>query len=172
MSDKTDTSNVKSEKNMNDVTVTLYYANWCGHCVKFKPTWEELKLRVDNLNGSKELEDKLISKITLKEYEDSEIKGNLELQKKVEGFPTIVITVANKDIKFEGERSIDNILKAVYESIDVSMTLTDSASDPESSKGDKQDGGSRVDYRKKYHKYKAMYAELVEKYKKLKFKNN
>lgn len=161
---------------MSEITVTLYYANWCGHCTKFKPTWEKLKLKVDELNESGELEKKEIKKITLKEYEDAEIKGKPELEKKVEGFPTIVITVGSKDIKFDGERSIDNILNAVYESVDLSMKLSESNLESENSESAPQErnvtqnGGSRVDYRKKYHKYKAMYAELVQKYKKTSIK--
>ena len=30
--------------------VTLYYADWCGHCTKFKPTWEGIK-QVFKLNN-------------------------------------------------------------------------------------------------------------------------
>ena len=27
----------------NDVKVILYYAEWCGHCQRFKPEWAKLK---------------------------------------------------------------------------------------------------------------------------------
>ena len=28
---------------MSDTKITLYYADWCGHCTSFKPTWQALK---------------------------------------------------------------------------------------------------------------------------------
>ena len=30
------------------VQITLYHANWCGHCVNFKPTWETMKSNPKN----------------------------------------------------------------------------------------------------------------------------
>ena len=31
------------------VQITLYHAKWCGHCVKFMPTWEAMKSNPKNL---------------------------------------------------------------------------------------------------------------------------
>ena len=28
--------------------IYFYYANWCPHCVNFKPTWNKIKEYIDN----------------------------------------------------------------------------------------------------------------------------
>ena len=34
--------------------ITLYYANWCGHCKRFKPVWNSIKpiLKANNVKVS------------------------------------------------------------------------------------------------------------------------
>lgn len=94
---------------MKDIIITLYYANWCEYSRNFRIIWNELKLKVNELNESSELNEKGIRNIILEEFEHDEIK-----EKKVDGFPTIVITFDNKNIEYNGKRSIDNILNQVY----------------------------------------------------------
>lgn len=78
--------------------VTLYYANWCGHCKTFKPVWDSLKPYFDKNN------------VQYEDYEDGsnpdEIKKN-----KIEAFPTIMIE--NNGIKYEynGERTVDGLVR-------------------------------------------------------------
>ena len=31
------------------LSVTLYYADWCGHCNDFKPEWKKLNENISNL---------------------------------------------------------------------------------------------------------------------------
>ena len=36
---------------MSSVKVELYYANWCGHCNRFKPEWEKVKKEISEKYG-------------------------------------------------------------------------------------------------------------------------
>lgn len=78
-------SKLKDEK-----TIYLFKAEWCPHCRSFKPTWESLK---------KELEDKIKFVTYDSEKNSSEIKSF-----KIEGFPTIILTVGDKAIEYVGPR--------------------------------------------------------------------
>ena len=81
--------------------VTLYYADWCGHCTKFKPTWEGIK-QVFKLNN-----------IKFEEFEDLK-NENIIKQKGIEAYPTIII---NKDkeeeYKYSGKMDPDSIITEV-----------------------------------------------------------
>lgn len=61
--------------------LTFYYADWCGHCQKFKPEWNKLKqyLETSDLNNSLILEE--ISSENQKRCADAGIKG----------FPVIIL---------------------------------------------------------------------------------
>lgn len=83
---------VKAEK------IELYYANWCSHCIKFKPTWDKLKVELDKHN------------ISYNEYEDSTINSQ---EKGITGYPTIKITVDGKETEYSGPRNASNILDAL-----------------------------------------------------------
>ena len=81
--------------------ITLYYADWCGHCRRFKPTWEALK-NVFKKNN-----------VEYVEYEDSKHEGIIQ-NAGVEGFPTIRITNnKGEEYDYNGERSADGILHEV-----------------------------------------------------------
>jgi thioredoxin-related protein len=68
--------------------LTFYYADWCGHCQKFKPEWEKLKnyLKTSDLNNSLILEE--ISSENQKRCTDAKIKG----------FPAIILQKSNGSI--------------------------------------------------------------------------
>lgn len=87
--------------------ISLFYADWCGHCRTFKPIWDALKKEFIKNN------------IEYKEYEDSE---NEEIIKKegIDGFPTIKIK-KDDDIEYEymGERSANGILNEILPNLQI-----------------------------------------------------
>jgi thiol-disulfide isomerase/thioredoxin len=126
------------------IKVQLFYANWCGHCNKFKPEWEQFKKLADGDN------------IKHEEYEADKDKQKVD-EANVSGFPTIRITMNGNTEDYNGERTADAILSFVK-------------GDKKSMSGGgnpNQCGGKRLrkslnpsheDYYKiKYWKYKAKY---------------
>ena len=76
--------------------VMLFYADWCGHCTKFKPVWENLKKDFDNKNI---------------DYEEFEASNEEIMQKyNIEGFPTIKIVQEDQITDYSGQRDRDSIL--------------------------------------------------------------
>lgn len=76
-----------------EVDVTLYYANWCGHCVNFKPEWKTFKKSIEKMNNKYKN-----VKIKVDEYEHSNLEkiGGAKINgNDIEGFPTIKIKITN-----------------------------------------------------------------------------
>ena len=83
--------------------VELFYADWCGHCQRFKPEWAKLKKQLDSNN------------IGWGEYESQKDASRMS-KEGIEGFPTIKITKNGKKEDYNGERTasaIMNYLKGV-----------------------------------------------------------
>ena len=78
--------------------ITLYYAEWCGHCQTFKPVWKNIKKDLEKNN------------IEYKEYEHSKNSNEIS-NANIQGFPTIRITRNNKTYDYEGPRTQKDILK-------------------------------------------------------------
>ena len=91
---------------MSNTKITLYYADWCGHCKNFKPTWESLKKVFDKNN------------IEWKEYEDTKDEKVIE-QAQISGFPTIIIEKYGNSYQYNGERSPDAILHELIPNIQI-----------------------------------------------------
>ncbi len=123
--------------------ITLYYANWCGHCQRFKPVWEELKKELKALN------------VESAEYEDGQNKKEIE-KAGVNGFPTIRITKNGNTYEYQGPRTVDALIKEL--------------TDPNVGTGKPvsvQTGGANHSdalYKEKYLKYKAKYMKLKALY--------
>ena len=86
---------------MSNITVTLYYADWCGHCVKFKPEWEKFKIDAAKNN------------IKTESYSSDEIgdKTILIEGKPFRGFPSIKIDVNKNGTKYDKEYNGNRLAK-------------------------------------------------------------
>jgi len=156
---------------MENIAIKLIYffMEGCGWCERFLPQWNLIKEKVDK----KDLEH-----IKLYEFERNEIQSNeraLKIQKHVEvnGFPTIIVKINNDYHKYEGNRTICDILKFIKQKLIENKLLKEELLNyfDEKIKQYELDypnqNGGYADYKKKYHKYKDMYNSLLKKYNKL-----
>lgn len=131
-----------SDNSKKNVKLYYFYMNNCKWCEKFNSLWEDLKdlfanyeCESSNIENSKEAE---------------KIKSTLNLQ--IDSFPAIFIKINDLYYKYNGERTMRNILKFIAKVIKKDKLI--------------QKGG-KVDYRNKYKKYKQMYFEVLDKLNKL-----
>lgn len=84
----------------NTPTLYLFKAEWCPHCVAFKPVW-------------KDLQEGLKNKMQFVAYDaDKDSKEVKEF--KIDGFPTLILKTNNKAIEYVGPRdktSIEEFIK-------------------------------------------------------------
>jgi len=83
-------------------TLTLIKAEWCGHCQRFKPEWEELQ--------------KTYNEVQYKTI-DSENKEQLS-KYEFKGFPSIFLEINDNPksyIEYNGTRTKEQIIKFIEE---------------------------------------------------------
>lgn len=104
--------NNKSIKPKNPKLI-LYWANWCGICIKIKPNWETAKNIIREKYPNVEIEDINCDDPNLDKchmYVNGE-KTNLD------GVPTIIIRNNNLDVEykkgqgFKGDRSVEELVR-------------------------------------------------------------
>ena len=85
-----------------------FYADWCGHCSQFLPTWEKL-----------ELDTKLQRHVRFVKYDCSKSGSYPDEQTKfgVKGYPSIVLIQQNGFEKFTGGRTVDIISEFITKNI-------------------------------------------------------
>jgi hypothetical protein len=92
----------------NKPKLTLYFATWCGHCNTFKKTWNDIITDQNNLHF-----------VDFDTIDCSGDKPETSIHKtpngtNIDGFPTIILSINNKDIFYQGSRnkkSIDDFLQ-------------------------------------------------------------
>ena len=84
---------------MTDKRAILYYADWCGHCVNFKPKWEQI---------SKILDDKGI----LNEKKNADSMTSSE-KKEVPGIPAIVVELGSDRTMYDGPMEVDAVVNFI-----------------------------------------------------------
>lgn len=77
--------------------ITLYHANWCGHCKNFLPQWNALTKTLDKHN------------ISYEDFEDTRDQKIIS-DANIIGFPTIKITKNSNEYEYNGDRTVDGIL--------------------------------------------------------------
>ena len=88
--------------NNNGKTLIFFKANWCGHCNRFKPVWDEFVTECKNNNESTQLLELDIDK--------EESKPIME-KHNVKGFPHVVLTADNQeDVVFTKNRTKEDLI--------------------------------------------------------------
>ena len=144
-------NNISINTNLNivqtntEIKLILYYMNNCTWCEKFKPTWKQLKqntpYKFEKCERNK-MDEFTETKAIQKEFE-------------IKSFPSIFVKIGNDYFKYEGDRDLQSILEFIAEKYKIKNSSL---------------RGGKIDYRIKYKKYKKMYAEMIDKYNKLKYK--
>jgi hypothetical protein len=157
---------------MENIAIKLIYffMDGCGWCERFLPQWNIIKEKIDSND---------LKNIKAYQFERSELKSNeraLKIQNHVEvnGFPTIVVKINDEYYKYEGNRTISDILKFIKSKLTENNLLNqdliqyfDEKIKQYQLEFPNQTGGN-ANYKKKYHKYKDMYNSLLKKYNKIK----
>lgn len=90
------------KKNNKKDNLLFFYANWCNHCQKSKPIWENAKkdtniqqfnLNFVDVNGEDEINRELLETYNIKEY------------------PTVILERDNKKIIFDANLTSETLLK-------------------------------------------------------------
>jgi len=107
----------------NSVEITLYFADWCGHCVDFKPEWKKFK---ENISECQDKYKKIRINATEYEHETLSREGGGKINNmEIDGYPTIKIRLSHKN-KGEKEYNYDKYGKRDAQSMtDFLMRLCD-----------------------------------------------
>ncbi|ARF08830.1 thioredoxin [Catovirus CTV1] len=127
---------------MTNYTIKLFFADWCGHCQRFKPEWEKFKEYIK----SNQLADDKGKPVTIDtiDFPDNDEGSKMEMEtEQVQGFPTIIIYKDNSERKiYEDKRDFDSLLKYLnIKKRDTKQVQT----------------GGQNNYYNKYLKYKSKY---------------
>jgi len=85
-------------------SLVLFYADWCGHCKKLKPTWKECSEKAKK-NG--------LNMVQINLGEGTEKDKELSERYQIDGYPTIMLFKNGKAIPYEGPRSEEGFLNAL-----------------------------------------------------------
>ena len=87
----------------------LFYANWCPHCIKAKPQWQNLKndYHMDNTNYKKIRGNSLY--FIEHDCTDGGEENNMD-KYGVEGFPTVILEKGNDLVYFDAKPTYDNLV--------------------------------------------------------------
>ena len=79
--------------------LVLFYADWCGHCKKIKPVWDET---------AKEINSDEVKMIKVNCGEGTEKDKEIMKKYSIDGYPTIIKFVNGKATLYQGDRNSDS----------------------------------------------------------------
>ncbi len=136
---------------MKDMKVILYYADWCGHCVKFKSIWKYIS--------------EILSKKNIANEKINADSLSAEQKKELKGIPTIMIESDGKKTVYEGPMDVEDEETDKAKAVVIVKYLIGDGKKYVLTGGMSRfmSEPTRVDYKKKYLKYKKKYLELKKK---------
>jgi len=92
-----------------EVTIYLFYADWCPHCTKAKPEWNKFK---DARNG-KELNGYMIKCVDVNCTEETSANFQIIQQYKIDSYPTLKMEKDGSQIDFDSKITNESLEKFV-----------------------------------------------------------
>jgi thiol-disulfide isomerase/thioredoxin len=153
---------------MKEIYITLYKAEWCGYCRRFKPDWEKIKKVFSDKNIIDELKN-INLKVIVDEYDDDANKDVI-IKAQIKYYPTLKVSIIDENQNkktFElkdDERQLNNLVDTVFknESKNLKELLKSNLN--------KMSGGyfdysknKKVKYYNEYQKCKNLYLKLKSK---------
>ncbi|KDQ64544.1 hypothetical protein JAAARDRAFT_118170 [Jaapia argillacea MUCL 33604] len=92
-----------------------FYATWCGHCKRLKPTWDSLGERYESIKD----------RITIAKMEATENDLPPSVPFRISGFPTLKFKQAGSRefIDYDGDRSLESLIAFVEENAKNSLEI-------------------------------------------------
>lgn len=87
--------------------LVLFYADWCGHCKKIKPVWEETSSEVNEKDKSD------LKMIMVNCGEGTPADQKIMKKYSIDGYPTIIKFVEGKPQLYQGEREPESFKEAL-----------------------------------------------------------
>jgi protein disulfide-isomerase-like protein len=84
--------------------LVLFYADWCGHCKKIKPEWDETAKEINK-------EDKKMLKVNC--GGGSEEEKEIMSKYNIDGYPTIIVFDNGVASPYEGKRDKESFMSAL-----------------------------------------------------------
>lgn len=84
--------------------LVLFYAEWCGHCEKLMPEWNEAANEINDMESGVKL-----MKVECGKPQENESHKMLMSKYSIQGYPTIKYFVNGEAKDYDGERSKDGI---------------------------------------------------------------
>jgi thiol-disulfide isomerase/thioredoxin len=152
---------------MTKIYITLYKAEWCGFCKRFKPDWEKIKNVMKDKNIIDELDNKNI-KVFVDEYDDA----NKEVMSRadIKYYPTLRVSIIDEneekntfDLE-DSQRELNTFVDVVFKN------QSDNLKELLKSKLNKMSGGffdysrnKKIKYYKEYMRCRSLYLKLKNK---------
>jgi len=98
-----------TKKSVSPIKMYNFNTTWCGWSKKFQPVWDNFarKVKSDNTNNHVEVID-----VKCDNKDDPKIKKLCE-EYNIKGYPTVVISANGKSTHYNGERTVEALMKAL-----------------------------------------------------------
>lgn len=99
------------------IKISLFHAEWCGHCVNFMPVWKQMTAEADKYKN-----------ISFEEHEESTIDALPEPMRTIDGrdvrsfgYPSIKVVVNNDEYLYSGNRTPEAIYGSIVQILKESL---------------------------------------------------
>jgi thiol-disulfide isomerase/thioredoxin len=153
---------------MTKIYITLYKAEWCGFCRRFKPDWQKIKNVMSDKKIVQELDNNNIE-VFVDEYDDDANK-DVMAQANIKYYPTLRVSIIDEN-KQKNTFDVEDTQRELNKFIDVVFKdQTDNLKDLLKSELNKMSGGffdysknKKIKYYNEYMKCRNLYLKLKNK---------